>query len=160
MSNVLSLSVSYEQRVFIFFSTTRKFIQPEFTEDLQHSMALKSTVFEASNINLNSSTAGAKTYAMIRGPEDSRLNISTPNYCMPAEGTVFFGVFAGRAPGRVARNRLGSFAQFAGNEKFSSPLSPTPVDRRPTADEGHKIRRAFLRPGSHAANPFSPYYHR
>jgi hypothetical protein len=44
-------------------------------------------------------------------------------------GTVLFGVFAGRDPGHVARSRLESFAQFARNEKISSPLGPTPVDR-------------------------------
>jgi hypothetical protein len=59
---------------------------------------------------------------------------------MLGEGTVIFGIFAGRGPGRVACNRFESFAQVAGNEKFSSPLGPTPVDRRLTAGEGHKIR--------------------
>jgi hypothetical protein len=44
------------------FSTMRKFIQPKFTEDLQHSMALKLTVFQASNIGVNSSTAGANLH--------------------------------------------------------------------------------------------------
>jgi hypothetical protein len=48
---------------------------------------------------------------------------------MLGEGTILFGVFAGRGYGRIARNRLGSFAQFAGNEKFSSPLGLTLIDR-------------------------------
>jgi hypothetical protein len=60
------------------FSTRRKFIQPKFTEGLQHSMALKLTVFEASNVGVNSSTAGAKIYTMIRGSQDPRLIMSTP----------------------------------------------------------------------------------
>jgi hypothetical protein len=60
------------------FSTRRKFIPPKFTEDLQQSVALKLTVFEASNINVNSSTVGAKTYTMIPDPEDARLIILTP----------------------------------------------------------------------------------
>jgi hypothetical protein len=60
------------------FSAGRKFIQPKFTEDLQHNMALKPAVFEASNHDVNSSTASAKTYMMIRGPEDPQLVISTP----------------------------------------------------------------------------------
>jgi hypothetical protein len=60
MSNELSFS----------FSTRRKFIQLKFTEDLEHSMALKPAVFEASNIGVNSSIVGAKTCTMIRDPED------------------------------------------------------------------------------------------
>jgi hypothetical protein len=36
---------------------------------------------------------------------------------MLGEGTVLFVRLAGRGPGRVVRNRLGSFAQFAANEK-------------------------------------------
>jgi hypothetical protein len=60
------------------FSTRRKFIQPKFTEDLQHSMVLKPTVIEVSNNGVNSSIAGAKTYMMIRGLGDPRLIISTP----------------------------------------------------------------------------------
>jgi hypothetical protein len=60
------------------FSTRRKFIQPKFTKALQQSMALKPTVFEASNIGVNSLIAGVKIYTMIRGPEDLRLIISTP----------------------------------------------------------------------------------
>jgi hypothetical protein len=60
------------------FSTRRKFVQPKFAEDLQHSLALKSTVFEVSAIGVNSSIAGAKPYTMIRSPEDRRLIISTP----------------------------------------------------------------------------------
>jgi hypothetical protein len=60
------------------FSTRRKFIKPKFTEDLQHSMALEPTVFEASNIGVNSSTPGAKIYTMIRGPEDPGLIILMP----------------------------------------------------------------------------------
>jgi hypothetical protein len=59
---------------------------------------------------------------------------------MLGEETVLFGVLAGRGPECAPRNRLKSFAQFAGNEKFSSPLGPTPVDRRPTAGEGRKMR--------------------
>jgi hypothetical protein len=55
-------------------------MQPKFTEDLQHSMALKYTVFKASNISVISSAAGTKTYTMIRGPEDPRLIISTPKF--------------------------------------------------------------------------------
>jgi hypothetical protein len=35
---------------------------------------------------------------------------------MLGERTVLFGVFAGRGPGRVARNRLESFTQFSRNE--------------------------------------------
>jgi hypothetical protein len=118
------------------FSTRRSFIQAKFPEDLQHSMALKLTVFEASNISVNSSTAGAKTYMVTQGPKDRRMIISTPNYCMLGEGTSLFGVLAGR----VARNCLESFAQFAGNEKFSSPLDRTPVDRQPTASESRKMQ--------------------
>jgi hypothetical protein len=57
---------------------------------------------------------------------------------MLGEGTIFFGVLAGRGPEHVVRNRLESFAQFAGNENFSSPLGPTPIDRQPTAGEGCK----------------------
>jgi hypothetical protein len=60
-------------------STMRQFTQPKFIEDLQRSMVLKPTHFEVSNIGVNSSTAGAKTYMMRRGPEDLRLTISTPN---------------------------------------------------------------------------------
>jgi hypothetical protein len=60
------------------FSRRRKFIQPKFTEDLQNIMALNPTVFEASNIGVNYSTAGARTCTMIRGPKDPRLIISTP----------------------------------------------------------------------------------
>jgi hypothetical protein len=52
------------------FSNRREFIQPKFTEDLQQSGAFKPTVFEASNIGVNSSAAGAITYLMIQGPED------------------------------------------------------------------------------------------
>jgi hypothetical protein len=59
---------------------------------------------------------------------------------MLGEGMVLFGVLAGRGPGCVALNRLESFTQFAGNGKFSSPLGPTPVGRRFTADEGRKMR--------------------
>jgi hypothetical protein len=59
---------------------------------------------------------------------------------MLREGILLFGVLAGRGPGRVTRNRLESFAQLAGNEKFSSLLGPTPVDRRPPAGEGRKMR--------------------
>jgi hypothetical protein len=54
------------------FLTRRKFIQIKFTENLQHSMALKPTVFDASNIAVNSLTVGAKTDKMIRGPQDRR----------------------------------------------------------------------------------------
>jgi hypothetical protein len=68
MSSELSLS----------FSTGRKLIQPKFTKDLQHSMALKPAVFEAFNIGVTFSTAGAKTCMTIRGPEDPRLIVSTP----------------------------------------------------------------------------------
>jgi hypothetical protein len=59
---------------------------------------------------------------------------------MPGEGTVLFSALADRGPGRVASNRLESFAQFAGNENFSSPLGHTPVDKRLTAGAGRKIR--------------------
>jgi hypothetical protein len=59
---------------------------------------------------------------------------------MLGEKTVLFGVLAGRGPGRVARNRLEPFVQFAGNEKVASPVGPTPVDRQPTAGEGRKMR--------------------
>jgi hypothetical protein len=52
------------------FSARRKLIQPKFTEDLQYSMALKPTVFEASNAGVDSLTAGVKTNMMIQGPED------------------------------------------------------------------------------------------
>jgi hypothetical protein len=48
---------------------------------------------------------------------------------MLGEGTVPFGLLAGRRPGRVARNHLESFTQFAWNENFSSQLGPTPVGR-------------------------------
>jgi hypothetical protein len=54
------------------FSIRRKFIQPKFTEDLQHSMTLKPRVFETSNIGVNYPTVGGKTDTMIRGPEDPR----------------------------------------------------------------------------------------
>jgi hypothetical protein len=57
---------------------------------------------------------------------------------MPGEGTVLFFVLAGRGLGRVAHNRLESFAEFVGNEKLSSPQGSTPVDRRATAGEGAK----------------------
>jgi hypothetical protein len=76
------------------------------------------------------------------------------------EGTVAFGALAGRCPGRVARNRLESFAQFTGNAKFSSLLGPTPVDRRPMTGEGCKMRRASSRAEDYAANPFQSHYHR
>jgi hypothetical protein len=59
---------------------------------------------------------------------------------MLGEGVVLFSVLAGRGLERVAHNRLESFAQFTGDEKFSSPLGLTPVDRQPTADEGRKMR--------------------
>jgi hypothetical protein len=55
---------------------------------------------------------------------------------MLGEGTVLFGVLAGR----VARNRRELFAQFTGNEKFSFPLGPTSVNRRSTAGGGRKMR--------------------
>jgi hypothetical protein len=48
---------------------------------------------------------------------------------MLGDGTMLFGGLAERSPGRIARNHLESFVQFAGNEKFSSPLGPTPTDR-------------------------------
>jgi hypothetical protein len=64
------------------FATRREFILPKFTEDLQHNTALKPTVFKASNIGVNSSTAGAKTYVMIRGAEDLQLIVGCQNYCM------------------------------------------------------------------------------
>jgi hypothetical protein len=79
---------------------------------------------------------------------------------MLGEGTVLFGLLAGRGPERVARNCLESFAPFAGNEQFSSPLGPTPVDRPPTAGEGRKLRWASSSAGGYAANTFSPHYHR
>jgi hypothetical protein len=59
---------------------------------------------------------------------------------MLGEGTVLPGVLAGRGFGRVARNRLELFTQFAGNEKFSSPLRLTQVDKRPTAGESRKMQ--------------------
>jgi hypothetical protein len=59
---------------------------------------------------------------------------------MLGKGTVLFGGLAGQGPGRVARNRLELFAQFAGNEKFSSLPGPRSVGRRPTAGEGRKMR--------------------
>jgi hypothetical protein len=43
---------------------------------------------------------------------------------MLGEKMVLFGVLAGRGPGRVARNRVESFTQFAGNETFSSRWVP------------------------------------
>jgi hypothetical protein len=43
---------------------------------------------------------------------------------MPGERTVLFSVLAGRRPGRVARNNLESFAQFAGSENFHLRLVP------------------------------------
>jgi hypothetical protein len=49
---------------------------------------------------------------------------------MPGEEIVHFGVLTGRGPGRAARNLPESFAQFAGNENVSSPLSPTPIYRQ------------------------------
>jgi hypothetical protein len=70
--------MSSEQRVIIQFLHKEKVHQPKFTKGLQHSMALKLTIFEAFNIGVNSSTAGAKTYTVIRGQEDPRLIISTP----------------------------------------------------------------------------------
>jgi hypothetical protein len=51
---------------------------------------------------------------------------------MLGQATVLLGELTGRGTGGVARDRLESFAQFAGNENFSSPLDTTPVDRRPT----------------------------
>jgi hypothetical protein len=62
--------MSNEQQVIVQFLHKGKVHPTQFIEDLQHSMALKPTVFEASNIGVNSSTAGTKTYPMIRGPED------------------------------------------------------------------------------------------
>jgi hypothetical protein len=122
------------------FSTRRKFIPPKFTEDLQHNMVLEPTVFEASNIGVNSSTSGANIYTMIRGPEDPGLIISMPKLLHVRRGNRSFHVFAGRAPGRLARNRFEPFTQFAGNERFSSPLGPTPVDRRPIKGKGRKMQ--------------------
>jgi hypothetical protein len=78
---------------------------------------------------------------------------------MLGEGTVLFGLLTGRGSGRVARNRLELFAQFAENQKFSSPLGPTPVDKRSTASEGRKMRWASSRAGAYAANRFSQHYH-
>jgi hypothetical protein len=127
--------MSYEQRVIIQFLPKEKVPQPKFTEDLQRSMALKPTVFEASNTGVNSSTAGAKTYPMIRGPEDPRLIISTPKLSIAClERESFSSAYS------LAGNRLDSLTQFAGNEKFSSPLGLTPVGRRPTSSEGRKMR--------------------
>jgi hypothetical protein len=60
-------------------------------------VGLKLTVFEASNIRVNSLIAGAKIYMMIRGPEDSRLIISTLKYFIHEETTVLFGVLAAEA---------------------------------------------------------------
>jgi hypothetical protein len=59
---------------------------------------------------------------------------------MLGRGTVLFGGLAGQGPGPVARHRLELFPQFAQNETFSFPLGLTPVDRRPTAGEGRKMR--------------------
>jgi hypothetical protein len=101
---------------------------------------LRFSLHPASNIGVDSSTTGAKTYMMIRGSEDLRLIISTPKLLHAWRGIVIFGALVGRGPGRVAGNRLELFAQFAGNEQFSSPQDPTPVDRRPTAGEGRKMR--------------------
>jgi hypothetical protein len=58
---------------------------------------------------------------------------------MFGEGTILFNILTGRGPGRVARNCLELFAQFAGNGKISSPLGPTPIDRQPTARDGGKM---------------------
>jgi hypothetical protein len=79
---------------------------------------------------------------------------------MIGEGIVLFVVLAGRGPGHVARNRLELFAQFPGNEKMSSPLGSTPVDKRPPAREGRKMQRASSSAGGYPANPFWPHYHR
>jgi hypothetical protein len=46
---------------------------------------------------------------------------------MLGEGTILFSALAGRGPGRVARNRLESFAQFAGNENFHLRWVPHPL---------------------------------
>jgi hypothetical protein len=43
--------------------------------------------------------------------------------------------------------------------KCSSPLGPTPVDRRPAAGDSRKMWWASSRAGSYAASPFSPHYH-
>jgi hypothetical protein len=51
---------------------------------------------------------------------------------MLGEGTVLFCVLTGRGRARVSRDRLELFAQFAGNENFSSQMGPTSVDRQPT----------------------------
>jgi hypothetical protein len=40
----------------------------------------------------------------------------------------------------TALSRLHNFVQFAGNEKLSSLLNRTPVDKRPTAGDGRKMR--------------------
>jgi hypothetical protein len=79
---------------------------------------------------------------------------------MLEEGTVLFGILAGLGPGRVARNHLELCVQFVGNENLSSPLGPTPVDRRPKTCEGCKMRWASSRSGGYAVNPFLPHYHR
>jgi hypothetical protein len=63
---------------------------------------------------------------------------------MLGEGTLLFGIIAGRGPGHVARNRLELFAQFAGNEKSSPLLGPIPAHKRPTAGESRKYGE-FLR---------------
>jgi hypothetical protein len=72
------------------FSTTRKFIQLQFIEDLRHSIAWKPTVFETSNTDVNYSTAGTKTYTMIRDPEDPRLIISMPKLLHAWRGNCSF----------------------------------------------------------------------
>jgi hypothetical protein len=59
---------------------------------------------------------------------------------MLGEGTVFFGVLAGQGPGRIARNRLESCAQFVGNENFLFRPGLTPVDRRHTAGKDRKMK--------------------
>jgi hypothetical protein len=96
---------------------------------LQYSMALKPTVFEASSVGVASSTAGAKTYMMVRGPEDRRLITSIPKLLYAWRENRSLRRTRWPRPWTVARNCLELFAQFAGNDKFVSPRGPTPVHR-------------------------------
>jgi hypothetical protein len=68
---------------------------------------------------------------------------------MLGKGTALFGVLVGPGLGRVARNCLESFARFAGNEKFSSPLGPTPVDRVTKCGELLRALEAMQRTDFH-----------
>jgi hypothetical protein len=152
--------MSPEQQIVIQFLHKEKVHSTQIHRDFQHSMALKPTVFEASNIGVNSSTAGAKTCAMIRGPEDPRLIILMPKLLHTWRGNHSLRRIRWPRPWTRRQQPSWVFTQFAGNEKFSSPLGPTPVDRRPVTDESRTMRWASSRAGGYAANPFSPHYHR